>query len=117
MRQGTVRVSRGGEPLLKLELALAFSPWLRARGLLGRPPPGPGQGLWLRPCNSVHGWFMGYALDLLYLNREGEVLRVVEGFAPWRMSMCRQAHSVVEMAAGECRRLGIGVGDRLQCEQ
>lgn len=117
MNVAEVRVCRAGQPLHTLHLAQAFNLWQRARGLLGRPQPAPKQGLWLRPCNAVHGWFMGYALDLLYLSRSGEVLAIVEGFAPWQMSAWRGAHSVVELAAGECQRLQIRVGDSLQCVQ
>ncbi|MED5370979.1 MAG: DUF192 domain-containing protein [Myxococcota bacterium] len=72
----------------------------RMRGLLGRAPLQPGQGMVIEPCNSVHTWFMGYALDLLFLDRDRRVLRVIPALPPWRMSpIVRGAHSVIELPA------------------
>lgn len=98
-----------------LQLRLADNAWLRLRGLLGRPCPAPAEGLWIRPCNAVHSAFMGYPIDLLYLDAQQRVLRVRETLKPWRVDLHWPAVSVIELAAGECRRLHIQPGDRLQC--
>ena len=51
-------------------------------------------------CNSIHTFGMRFALDLVWLGRDGRVLRVDHGVAPWRMKLCVRARSVVETAAG-----------------
>jgi uncharacterized membrane protein (UPF0127 family) len=84
----------------------------RMRGLLGRPPLKQGEAF-LIPTQAVHTWGMGYPLDLLYLNREGRVVALVEHlppgrFAPWRWD----AQLVVEMAPGSLDGLQPGLGDR-----
>ena len=35
----------------------------RARGLIGRPPPPPGEGLLILRCNAIHTFIMGYPID------------------------------------------------------
>lgn len=99
-----------------LQLRQAASWLARLRGLLGCRSLSAGEGLWIRPCNSVHSCFMRFPIDVLYLDREQRVMDIRHDLAPWRMSACWRAHSVVEMAAGEVRRLGIQTGDLLQCD-
>jgi uncharacterized membrane protein (UPF0127 family) len=60
----------------------------------------PGRGLLLPRTRSVHTCFMRFALDLLWLDREGRVVRVDRAVAPWRVRSCLDARSVVELRAG-----------------
>lgn len=101
---------------LQLSLEPAFSPWARMKGLLGRSRLAPASGLWIAPCNSVHCFFMRFAIDLLYLDEQQRVIAVRHALKPWSLSLCWQARSVIELAAGECQRLGIQLGDTVQCE-
>src|ERR1700761_7167627 len=72
----------------------------RRRGLLGRSRLEAGEGLWLVPCESVHTFFMRFAIDLIYLDRQLRVKKCCTAVVPWRMSLCLSAHSVIELAAG-----------------
>ncbi len=110
-----VRIERKAHLVSQLSLLPAFNFWRRSRGLLGRTCPALAQGIWIKPCNAVHCWFMGYSIDVLFFAADGRLLKIVEQLRPWRMAACRHAHSVVELAAGEVRRLGIQVGDELTC--
>jgi uncharacterized membrane protein (UPF0127 family) len=92
---------------------LADRPLRRMRGLLGAEPA-PGYGLWIRPTNSIHMLFMRFAIDALFLDAEDRVLRIDAGLAPWRLAAQRGSRSVLEIAAGECARRGVAVGDRLE---
>ncbi len=85
----------------------------RLRGLLGRPPLPGGEGLALVPCASVHTCFMSAPIDVVFLTRDGEVLRVVPALRPWRAASCRGAHAVLELPPGTCSRAGIAPGARL----
>jgi uncharacterized membrane protein (UPF0127 family) len=87
--------------------------WERLRGLLARPCPAAGEGLLIDPCASVHTCFMGYAIDVVYLDRQWQVLRVVTALAPWRASYARGAALTLELAPGAAATLGIAVGHRL----
>lgn len=98
-----------------LSVELAATVWSRLRGLIGRRSLAAGRALWLRPCNSVHCFFMRFSIDVVYLDHSGNILRIHPSLKPWRMSICKPATSVLELAAGESQRLGIQPGDQLQC--
>lgn len=85
----------------------------RLCGLLGREPPAPATALLLVPCRAVHTVGMRYPIDVVFVARDGRVLRVCPQVAPMRARLCRQAWGVAELAAGEAGRLGIVAGATL----
>jgi uncharacterized membrane protein (UPF0127 family) len=92
---------------------VADSPFLRMRGLLGRSGLGADEGVLLRPAGSIHTFFMRFAIDAIFLDREGRVVRVAESMPPWRAVAARGARAVLELRAGEAARRGVAVGDVL----
>ncbi len=104
-----------GAPFLRAEAADTFLG--RFLGLMGRAKLPPGRGLLLAPCNSVHMCFMRFAIDVVYLDADDRVLKVVENLWPWLgLSLCPGARAALEMTAGEAKRLGIEKGTRLRRE-
>jgi uncharacterized membrane protein (UPF0127 family) len=98
-------------------LRLAVNPWTRFRGLLGTPRLAADQGLWLEPCNSVHMFGMAYPIDVVYLDREGTVVRILPHLRPWHLGpIVWGARSVVELPDGAIKRLDIRLGRRLHYE-
>ena len=89
---------------------VARSPLARMRGLLGRRGLDSGEGLLLRPAGSVHTFFMRFPIDVVFLSRDGEVLKVADRVPPWRTAAAKGAKAVVELPAGEAGRRGIRVG-------
>lgn len=85
----------------------------RMRGLLGRGVLRPGDGIVLRPGWSIHTAFMRFPIDVVFVDADQVVLRIVTGLKPWRAALCRGAHDVVELANGECARHGLETGDRV----
>jgi uncharacterized membrane protein (UPF0127 family)/CheY-like chemotaxis protein len=85
----------------------------RMRGLLGRRGLRPGEGMVLRPAWNVHTAFMRFPIDVVFLDSDQVVVRLERAVAPWRTVSCRGAREVVELAAGECERRGLEVGDRV----
>ncbi|MFN2463636.1 MAG: DUF192 domain-containing protein [Candidatus Dormibacteria bacterium] len=82
-------------------LEIAKTSWSRFVGLMGRHEFPPGSGLWIEPCNSIHMFFMRFAIDVLFLDREGRVKRVMLGLRPWRVSpIVFGARTTVELPAG-----------------
>src|SRR6059058_5241587 len=93
--------------------SVADSPWPRMRELLGRRGLESGEGLLLRPTGSVHTFFMRFPIDVVFLSREGEVLKIAQALPPWRTAGARRAKVVLELAADEAERREIRVGTRL----
>ena len=96
--------------------AVADNPWTRLRGLLGRSGLDPDEGLLIRPTNGIHMLFMRFAIDAVFLDADGVVLRVVEELRPWRAALQPGAKACVELPAGAAERAGIGEGMRLRLE-
>jgi hypothetical protein len=106
-----VALERGDGSLVCERCLLAETPLTRARGLLGRGGLERGEGILLRPASSIHMWFMRFAIDAVFLDREDRVLRIVSHLRPWRVAGCKGAKAVVELPAGECERVGVSPGD------
>jgi hypothetical protein len=86
----------------------------RRKGLLGRTGLAPGEGLWIVPCEAVHCFFMKFAIDVLFLDREKRVKKVLPSLKPWRIGICLTAHSVLELPEGQVAATGTQVGDQLE---
>jgi uncharacterized protein len=88
----------------------------RARGLLGRPALGSLEALWISPCASVHTFGMRYAIDVVFCNFDGEVIRVVGQLGPGKIAAVTGARIACELHAGAARKLGIRTADTLSFE-
>jgi len=88
----------------------------RRTGLLKHARLERGQGLWIVPCESVHSFFMKFPIDLVYLDRAKKVRRTRKGMAPWRISACLTAHSILELPEGTITESGTEPGDQLELE-
>lgn len=89
----------------------------RLKGLLGSTPLMQHQGMWIEPCSSVHTFFMGYDIDLVFLDASGTVCKTVENIRPWSMSTCAGARSTLELAAGALQCTGIHNGQILRWQR
>lgn len=102
-------------PFLKeIEILMADTFLARFVGLMFRQKLPAATGLFLAPCNSVHMCFMRFAIDVVYLDKEYNIIKVVKHLRPWiGLSMCSKAWAVLEMTAGEAERCGCEVGRKL----
>ena len=110
------RLSVGPEPIAG-RVRTADTMGARMKGLLGRSGLEADEGLWIVPCNSIHMFFMRFAIDVVFLDREHRVVRVHEAVQPWRMARGgKGAHSVLELPSGTAAFFNLRVGDRLTLE-
>ena len=98
-----------------IDIIIADTFLLRLAGLMFRRKLPEATGLLLAPCNSVHMCFMRFAIDVVYLDKEYNIVKVVNCLRPWiGLSMCANAWAALEMIAGEAERCGLEVGKRLE---
>jgi uncharacterized membrane protein (UPF0127 family) len=101
---GAWRRRLDGLPAVALEGGLvvhvAAGPFARLRGLAALDDLPGEHGLLLPRTRSVHTFGMRFALDLVWLRRDGSVLQVETGVGPRRHAMARSARSVVEVREG-----------------
>jgi uncharacterized protein len=93
---------------LRIRTALRW--WARAVGLLTTSGLEDPCGLWISPCNSVHTLGMRYAIDVVFMNADGRIAKVVEQLPPWRAAGCLNAKSTLELRAGLAGQLGLRRG-------
>jgi uncharacterized membrane protein (UPF0127 family) len=96
---------------------IAESSAQRRTGLLKHDKLDAGTGLWITPCESVHTFFMKFAIDLIYIDRNRRVRGIVRALRPWRMSICLFAHSVLELPPGTIDSTNTRKGDELELVQ
>jgi len=84
----------------------------RLAGLMFRSGLPREGGMLLTPCRSVHTCFMRFSLDLVFLDADFAVVAIVEKLRPWRfVGPTPRARHVLELGAGEAKRLNIHSGD------
>jgi uncharacterized membrane protein (UPF0127 family) len=85
----------------------------RRRGLLGRTSLADGGALMLIPCFAVHTAFMRFRIDVVFLDRDGRVVRTVSRLAPWRAVMAWRGRAVIELPPGRLDRCPLEIGDHV----
>jgi uncharacterized protein len=104
-----VEVTRAdGELVCRCRVATSFAS--RFRGLMGVAELPRGGGLLFPGTSSVHTHFMRFPIDVLFLDPDLRVVRVVVALRPWRFASARGSVAALELAAGEAERLGLAPG-------
>jgi uncharacterized protein len=85
----------------------------RLRGLMGAASLPAGTGVLFPGTSSVHTHFMRFPIDVVFLDAERRVVAIRATLRPWRFAAARGASAVLELAAGECDRLGLAEGGML----
>lgn len=86
----------------------------RSVGLLRTPEVLPGEGLYIERSPSIHMFFMRYAIDVVFVDKELRVTKVVSRLKPWRIvAWARGARDCIELRAGALEGTGTRKGDQL----
>ena len=105
------------ETFVATETTVADDYFRRLIGLLGKTKRWAklGRGLWIIPSRGVHTIGMLFPIDVLFLNKNKEVIHIEEHMRPFRISkVSLKATSVLELPAHAIYRSGTKVGDRLE---
>lgn len=87
--------------ILADNLKIARTMKSRCIGLLNRNSLNHGEALLIEPCSSIHTFFMRFSIDVIFLDMDGKVIKIVRGLKPWRLAGCLfGAHMVIEFSAG-----------------
>jgi uncharacterized membrane protein (UPF0127 family) len=87
----------------------------RLQGLLGKKTLKKGEGLLLIPCRQVHTFLMSFYLDVLFLNKQGEIVALVAEMAPGCKSpLVQESYQVLELPVGTIALKNLKKGDCLE---
>jgi uncharacterized membrane protein (UPF0127 family) len=111
--RSSVNFNSGAELLID-NLEVAESLIKRGTGLLGRQGLDVSQALWIKPCNNIHTFFMKFAIDCIFVDRNLEIKKIVQKVKPFRMvGPYWKAYSVIETKAGFAEEKNLQIGDQL----
>jgi hypothetical protein len=128
MRPGFLAPAVGGSPdrlvlrntrnglVLAERIEGAFDSAVRRKGLLGREGLDVGTALVIAPSNAVHTFFMRFPIDIVFVRRNGLVLKVQSAVPANRVAASLKAFAVIEIAAGGAARADVRPGDCLAVE-
>ena len=100
--------------ILFTQATWASTAWQRVKGLLGKRNLPDGQALLFRNAPCIHTFFMRFAIDIVFLDSRGNVIRLAPSVPPGRIICCWKARCTVETAAGACERKAIHEGHTLE---
>lgn len=87
----------------------------RLKGLLGRSSLSDNQALILKPCTSIHTFFMRFAIDVLFLGKDNRIVKVVQNIHPNRLSPIVWASQMaIELPAGKITQTNTQTGDSIE---
>jgi uncharacterized membrane protein (UPF0127 family) len=95
------------------QVEIAATRTTRRRGLLGRDHLDQASAMLLAPCGAVHTAGMRFAIDVVFVDRQGYAVKVVRNLRPWRIALAAGGRAVIEMAAGSLQWGQVLLGDRL----
>ena len=110
-------VNRTRDLALTASIEPAFDSHTRRRGLLGRQSLAPDTVLAIAPSNAVHTFGMQFPIDVLFVARDGRVLKKVVAMPARRISGSLRAFAVLEFAARHAGVARTEVGDYLAIEE
>lgn len=94
-------INRDKNTILAEETIIADTPFQRMQGLLGKKEFKEGQALIIRPCNSIHTFFMRFAIDVIFADSNNKVIKTIASLKPWRFSgVYISAKFCIELPAG-----------------
>lgn len=107
-------VNGRNDRILARTLTTAFDSASRRRGLLKHDSLPHDSALIIAPSNAIHTFFMRFAIDVIFVARDGRVLKLCRELRPWRIAAALRGFAVVELPGGALDRAEIRPGDTLR---
>jgi uncharacterized membrane protein (UPF0127 family) len=105
---------RNGKELSN-NLIVADTLFKRMKGLLGKSEMQSGEALWIKPCMSIHTFFMKFPIDVVFLNKRNQVVAIKKNMVPNRLTrLYLRSLSVLELPAGTIEATATRVGDEIE---
>lgn len=115
MKQAVIVHNRTRATVIAEQAELATSWWARLRGLIGRKALPAGHGLIIRPCSSIHTFFMSFPIDVIFADAQDRVLSVTPAVGVGRIGpLAPGAKYVIELPVGAIAASGTEPGDTLE---
>ena len=110
----TVRLATPSGDIVCERCEVALTTLSRLRGSFDhRSRDENGNALLKKPASWTHTLFRSESVDIVFLDADLRVVKMVAHMVPWRLAACSRASAVVTLPAGHAGRRGIHLGLRL----
>lgn len=100
--------------VLAKKVYVADNFFYRLKGLIGTADLENDAGLLIIPCSSIHTFFMRYSIDVVFLDHQNRVCRILHSLPPYRIGpIVKGAKKVLELNAGVNLATGTEIGDHI----
>ena len=108
-------ISKKNNIIVVKKLIIADNPISRTIGLLLKKSFEAGEGLLIKPCNSIHSHFMRFSFDAVFLDKENKIVYLIKQMSPWKISpIIRSAYSILEIPSGTAAIHNLEINDVLE---
>lgn len=74
-------------------------------------------GLLLRDSNSIHTFFVRFPIDVVFLDKDYQIIKLVENLKPFSFSpIVWKASHVLELPTGSIKKYSLKTGDKIDVE-
>lgn len=99
---------------LAKKVLIANTPFKRIKGLLGKSDFKQEEALIIKPCNSIHTFFMRFAIDVIFVDKQNRIVKTISNLEPWRLTgVYLSANFCIELPAGTIASTSTSKGDFL----
>ena len=110
-------INKTKNTILAEDVIIADSVLQRMRGLLGKKEFNNGQAIILKPCDSIHTFFMKFSIDVLFVGRNNCVIKAISCLKPFRLTgIYFNARFAIELPAGTIQSTLTSEDDIVQLE-
>lgn len=104
--------------LITDDVKVAETFFTRSVGLLSKKSVSSNEALVIKPCCSIHTFFMKFPIDVLFIGKNGNIIELYENVKPWRILPIHLASKyVLELCAGQISAKNIKKGDIIHIDE
>jgi hypothetical protein len=104
--------------LLADKVIIADTFLARIKGLLGKNSLEENEALIIRPCSSIHTFFMRFAIDVVFLDRQNRVVAFKKNLVPFRLTFAHhKACLAIELPAHKISQSYTQLNDLIKLEK
>ncbi len=78
-------IHKNSQKILAEEVIFSHNLFQRLKGLLGYKKLKENQVMWIKPCSSIHTFFMNFPIDLIFVDQNLRIQCFYENVPPWKI--------------------------------
>lgn len=108
-------INKSNNTIISENVMVANTYFKRLKGLMFTKKLPDENALHIIPCNEIHTFNMKYSIDVLYLDKNDNILYIDEDMKPGRIGKrIKNAVSVLELPSGKVKKFDVKVGQNVE---